>query len=119
MHILSAFERVMPVIALAFVLAVQGLVATGAADTFLYPSLVGPDGRVIEAADICNNTGETKHAGSHCRACTQLAAVSLPCLPATPEVPETSPYVPVAEDPQVFVFRHEAHARLHTGPPAA
>ncbi len=109
----------MPAVALAFVLALQGLVASGAADTFLYPSLAGPDGRTIAAADICNSTGEAKHAGSHCGACTQLAAASLPMLPAALIVPEPDAEEPAPDAAEVSVYRYEAHGRLHTGPPAA
>ncbi|WP_020400337.1 hypothetical protein [Kordiimonas gwangyangensis] len=115
--IANQFERMLPAFALALVLALQGVVASGAADSFLYPALVGPDGRTATISDICNSTGEAKHAGSHCGACTQLAAAVLPAAILSLQVPKATISRAAVMPSGVKARRFEAHSRLRRGPP--
>ena len=118
-YLLAAFDRAVPAIALALVLMVQGLVASGAADSVLYPALTGPDGRTATASDICNSTGEPQHAGSHCGACTQAAAALLPQNVFSLATPLPGITWQLPQPRSISPRRFEAHARMRRGPPVS
>lgn len=68
-HCIKSLDRLLPSILFAFLLSLQTLISTGAANGIAFPELIGPDGRVLTFADLCNAAGEDKTAQKHCASC--------------------------------------------------
>ncbi len=68
-HCIKSLDRLLPSILFAFLLSFQTLISTGAANGIAFPELIGPDGRVLTFADLCNTAGEDKTAQKHCVSC--------------------------------------------------
>lgn len=68
-QIVLRIDRLLPALFVGFLLSAQNLVAVGAADSLIHPELVGPDGRTLTFADICNNAGENTKADKYCGGC--------------------------------------------------
>jgi len=71
-------DRLLPALLFGFLLSVQNLVAVGAADTLIFPELVGPDGSRLTYADYCNSVGGSGNAGAHCGGCSLSGGATLP-----------------------------------------
>lgn len=117
LHILRQIDRVLPVALFAVLLSVQGLLATGAADSIVFPQLLGPDGRTLTFADICNSASENGDAAKHCGACSFEAGKGLaahepfplfPLASSNPRLPGTTRVLPKTPE------RWQYHRR---GPP--
>jgi len=74
----------------AFLLSVQGLLSTGAADSIVFPELRAPDGRILSFADLCNTAGEDGDAASHCGSCSlHKSTALLGGVPVSFDLPST------------------------------
>lgn len=113
---LKSVDRHLPAILFAFLLSIQGLVSSGAAESITFPELIGPDGRTLTFADLCNSAGEDKGHAKHCSSCTShcfrgSAPVSIGTVPAT------TGYVAVSFTEQPQPSRPEATQALRRAPP--
>jgi len=82
-HSLHLVDRALPALLFAALLSLQSLLAVGAADSLVFPELVGPDGRTVTLADLCSSTGGAGGgSGSHCGGCTLSASALLPASAA-------------------------------------
>lgn len=77
LHILRQIDRHLPALLFAVLFSMQGLLAAGAADSIVLPELVGPDGRALTFADICNTAG-SDDAERHCKDCSLHGGTLLP-----------------------------------------
>jgi len=76
-HIIRQLDRLLPALLFAVLLSVQGVLAVGAADSLVVPGLIGPDGRTLTFADICNTAREDGAGENHCKDCSLVSGIVL------------------------------------------
>ncbi|MEX0299980.1 MAG: hypothetical protein AB3N28_12990 [Kordiimonas sp.] len=79
---LKLLDRLMPVLLFAFLLSFQSLINSGAAQNISFPELVGPDGRILTFADLCNAVDDTSKSKTHCKICVGGHNITPPILSA-------------------------------------
>ena len=96
--IIESIDRYLPVALFAFMLSVQGLLASGAADSIVFPELRGPDGRVLTFAELCNSVGEDGASAKHCSSCSLHGKADLPAAATVSfdQPPSNEPGLPAA-----------------------
>ncbi len=107
----------MPVMLFVFLLSLQSLINSGVAQSISFPELVGPDGRILTFADLCNATDENQADQTHCKSCVNGHSLT-PSTPLQLTLAGQSIELTILPELAVTVARPEANQARRRAPPS-
>jgi len=115
--LIKRIDRLLPALLFALLLSGQNLVAVGAAESLIFPELIGPDGSTLTFVDICNSAGEKGQKGKHCGGCiaAKVATLNTQLLPDF--IPAKTQLIAVVSGHSVLLDTPERWSYRRRGPP--